>query len=180
MISDENIILSTKKWVTEVVVGCVFCPFAAREVKKESIHYEVVHKDEIESCLLSIIQECVRLDENEQIETTLIIFPHQFSDFEEYLDFAELAEELMIDEGYEGIYQIASFHPDYLFADSEEEDPANYTNRSIYPMLHLLREESIETALENYENPEEIPERNVRFAREKGLIYMENLRNACK
>jgi hypothetical protein len=80
--------------------------------------------------------------------------------------------------GYEGVYQVASFHPLYLFVNSDENDPANYTNRSIYPMLHLLREESIDKALENYKEPESIPIRNVNFARDKGLTYMKLLRDA--
>ena len=96
-----------------------------------------------------------------------------------YLDLVEMAEDLIEEEDYEGVYQVASFHPDYLFAGSDSEDPANYTNRSPYPMLHLLREESIEKALEHYSgDPDEIPERNIRFAREKGLAYMKRLFNS--
>jgi uncharacterized protein len=78
-------------------------------------------------------------------------------------------------QGYEGVYQVASFHPNYLFAGSHENDAANYTNRSVYPMLHLLREEAVEKALEHYKDPETIPERNIQFAREKGLAYMKKL-----
>ncbi|HEV7782749.1 MAG TPA: DUF1415 family protein, partial [Chitinophagaceae bacterium] len=81
--------------------------------------------------------------------------------------------------GYEGIYQLASFHPLYLFANSSPTDAANYTNRSVYPMLHLLREESIDKALAHYSDPENIPERNINFAHEKGLTYMKMLRDAC-
>ena len=81
--------------------------------------------------------------------------------------------------GYDGIYQIASFHPEYCFADSTIDDPANYTTRSIYPMLHLLREESISRALKHYKDPEGIPVANVNYAREKGLVYMQMLRASC-
>ena len=109
----ELVIERTKKWITEVVIGCNFCPFAANVVKRQTIYY-----------------------------------------------------------------QVASFHPLYLFEGSVENDPANYTNRSVYPMLHLLREESIDKALENYKDPESIPERNILFAREKGLAYMKTLRDA--
>lgn len=79
---------------------------------------------------------------------------------------------------YEGIYQVASFHPEYVFADSPMDDPANYTNRSPYPMLHILREASIAKAISHYTSPEKIPERNVHFAREKGLAFMKALREA--
>jgi hypothetical protein len=125
------------------------------------------------------MEELRYLDRAEDIETTLIIFPNHFADFEEYLDLAELAEDLSVEQDYEGVYQIASFHPDYCFAEAEANDPANYTNRSPYPMLHLLREDSITKALDHFIDPEGIPERNIAFAQEKGLKYMQMLRAAC-
>ncbi|HMC87200.1 MAG TPA: DUF1415 domain-containing protein, partial [Chitinophagaceae bacterium] len=96
-----------------------------------------------------------------------------------YLELVRLAEKLLKQEGYQGIYQVASFHPLYCFAGAPADDPANYTNRSVYPMLHLLREESVEQAIANYPNPEKIPERNILFARSKGIAYMKKLRDAC-
>jgi hypothetical protein len=89
------------------------------------------------------------------------------------------AEALLIESDYEGIYQVASFHPDYQFAGTLMADAANYTNRSIFPMLHLLRESSVDKALEHYADPEGIPDRNIDFAREKGPAYMKMLRDAC-
>ena len=91
----------------------------------------------------------------------------------------DVAERLLKQKGYEGIYQLASFHPLYRFAGTDDNDAANFTNRSLYPMLHLLREESIEKALQHYKEPESIPEYNIHFAREKGLVYMKMLRDAC-
>jgi len=133
----------------------------------------------LESALASVVEELQFLDRMEDIETTLVIFPGQFSDFEEYLDLVDMAEDLSAEQGYEGVYQIASFHPEYCFAGAKDDDPANYTNRSPYPMLHLLREESITKALEHFEDPEGIPERNMAFAEQKGLKYMQMLRAAC-
>jgi hypothetical protein len=179
MDSTNQIISQTKKWITEVVVGCNFCPFAARELKQNNVHYQVEPATELNVCLQSFLQECIRLDNDEMIETTLLIFPNAFQSFDEYLDLVSLAEKLISKKGYKGIYQVASFHPLYCFADSSADDAANYTNRSIYPMLHLLREESIEQALKRYADPEQIPERNIRFAREKGILYMKMLRDAC-
>jgi len=127
-----------------VVVGCNFCPFAAREVKAGSIHYQVEDATELSYSLQAFLQECTRLDEEEAIETTLLIFPDAFQRFEDYLDLVALAEKLLKKSGYEGVYQVASFHPLYRFAKTAADDPENYTNRSIYPMLHLLREERIE------------------------------------
>ena len=118
-----------------------------------------------------------RLDNDPSIETSFLIFPNAFQKFHDYLDLLSLADDRLKRNGYEGIYQVASFHPLYLFANSDETDPANYTNRSIYPMLHLLREESMTKALANYKDPESIPMRNIDFAKKKGLAYMKMLRD---
>ncbi|MBV1875114.1 MAG: DUF1415 domain-containing protein, partial [Cycloclasticus sp.] len=98
----------------------------------------------------------------------------------DYLDFAAVADALLIDEGYEGIFQLATFHPDYCFDGQKQDDASNYTNRSPYPILHLIREASIETALKNVASPDKIPSRNIEFAREKGLDEMQALLKSCK
>jgi hypothetical protein len=147
-------------------------------VKQQTIFYKVEENTEIDACLDSFVYEMKRLDNDATIETSFLIFPNAFQKFDDYLELVSLAENRLKRNGYEGVYQVASFHPLYLFADSDEDDPANYTNRSIYPMLHLLREESIDKALENYKSPDCIPVRNINFAREKGLAYMKMLRNA--
>jgi len=95
------------------------------------------------------------------------------------LDFLELAQGLLEVQNYEGVYQLASFHPNYCFEGSAENDAANYTNRSPYPMLHLLRESSLERALANYKNPEKIPDNNVKLTRELGLEKMKSTLAAC-
>ena len=97
----------------------------------------------------------------------------------QYLDLVDKGERLLVKENYEGIYQLASFHPLYLFAGSNENDAANYTNRSPYPMLHILREDSITKALENFDDPDSIPEKNIDFAKTKGLEYMKMLAASC-
>jgi len=125
--------------------------------------------------LEALVKELYYLDENEDIETTFIILPNNFGDFTTYLNLVDIAEKLMEKEDYEGVYQLASFHPQYCFAGEHINDAANYTNRSPYPMLHILREESITTALENFPAPYSIPERNIAFARGKGLAYMQGL-----
>jgi uncharacterized protein len=179
MSAATQIINETKKWINDVVVGCNFCPFAANVVKKQTIYYKVEESIDTDICLEALLTEIIRLDDETTIETSFLIFPNNFKEFDDYLTMVLLAEKLLKQKGYEGIYQIASFHPLYLFADSWENDAANYTNRSIYPMLHLLREADIDKALENYSSPENIPERNINFAREKGLVYMKMLRDAC-
>ena len=174
----EQIIERTKKWIVDVVIGCNLCPFAANVLKKQALFYKVETSNDLNECLDSFVNEMERLDNEEMIDTSLLIFPGAFEKFDDYLNLLSLAEGLLKKKGYEGIYQVASFHPLYLFAGSNEDDAANYTNRSIYPMLHLLREESIDRALENYKEPESIPERNINFAREKGLVYMKMLRDS--
>jgi|SRR5688572_4821732 len=176
--SSEQIIDRTKKWILDVVINCNLCPFAVQVVKQQTIFYKVETSIDRDVCLNSFAYEMQRLDNDKTIETSFLIFPGTFQKFDDYLCLLSLAEELLKRNGYEGIYQVASFHPLYLFANSEENDPANYTNRSIYPMLHLLREDSIDKALEHYKSPESIPERNIDFTREKGLVYMKMLRDA--
>ncbi len=179
MITDEQVIQYTKNWVEKVVIGCNFCPFAAREVTRGGAHYAIVRTDDIEQSLLSVIQECERLDTTEEIGTTLLIFPDHFGKFDAFLDLLSFSEALLEEHDYEGIYQIASFHPHYRFADVQANDPSNYTNRSPYPMLHLLRESSIDKALENYPDPEGIPDRNIAYAKAQGLAQMKALLSAC-
>ena len=176
--TSEQIIGRTKKWIVDVVIGCNFCPFAANVVKQQTIFYKVEENTEMDACLDSFVHEMKRLDSDITIETSFLIFPNAFQKFDDYLDLLFLAENRLKRNGYEGVYQVASFHPLYLFANSDENDPANYTNRSIYPMLHLLREQSMNKALENYKSPESIPARNINFAREKGLAYMRMLRDS--
>ncbi|MEO9211488.1 MAG: DUF1415 domain-containing protein [Ginsengibacter sp.] len=175
MNANQIIINQTKAWVINVVVGCNFCPFAAKEVKKNSLHYVVENSEKIQDCLSALLKEYQRLDNNLSIETTLVIFPHFFKDFDDYLSFLHRAEKALQLKKYEGIYQLAGFHPLYQFADSTLEDPANYTNRSPYPMIHILREESVERAIASFPHIEKIPERNIHFTRSKGLAYMKQL-----
>ena len=176
---ESTVITQTVNWIKSVVIGCNFCPFAAKAMLRKSIRYVVLPEVTLESSLEAFVEELRYLDRTDDIETTLVIFPNHFADFEQYLDLVELAEALAADQGYDGIYQVASFHPDYCFADSDNDDPANYTNRSIYPMLHILREDSITNVLENFPDPEGIPQRNIDFAQRKGLAYMQVLRAAC-
>ncbi|HQV56292.1 MAG: DUF1415 domain-containing protein [Chitinophagaceae bacterium] len=172
---NEIIVTKTKSWITNVVVACNFCPFAAREIKRGSIHYEVINNATTKTVLEATLKMFLLLNNNEQIETSILILPDHFSEFNDYLDLVEKVETLLTKNNYEGIYQIASFHPKYMFADSDENDPSNYTNRSPYPMLHFLREESVTKAIAGYTDIENVPKRNIAFTKEKGLAYMQQL-----
>ena len=177
--TDTLLIAHTRAWVESVIVKLNLCPFAGREVARNSIHYRVIRGDDLGSCLHALIEACVHLDQNTDIETSLLIFAEGFRDFYDFLDLEEIANTLMVDQGYEGVYQLASFHPAYCFADQDTDDPANYTNRSPYPMLHLLREASIEHVLEKTSEPELIPQRNIDLTRARGLEAMRALLAAC-
>ncbi len=172
---NEIIVTKTKTWITNVVVACNFCPFAAREIKRGSIHYEVINDATTKNILEATLKMFLLLNTNEKIETSLLILHDHFSEFNDYLDLVEKAENLLTKNNYEGIYQIASFHPKYMFAGSDENDHSNYTNRSPYPMLHFLREESVTKAIAGYTNIENVPKRNIAFTKEKGLAYMQQL-----
>ena len=171
----ETVITQTKKWITNVVIGCNFCPFAAKEQKRGSIHYRVLTEATSATVLTAVMEIIIQLDKDATIETTLLILPGSFSSFQAYLQLIDIAETLSVKEGYEGIYQIASFHPDYLFAGSTAADASNYTNRSPYPMLHFLREDSVSKAVDSYPDIDEVPNRNIVFANKKGLLYMQQL-----
>ena len=179
METNQKVIEETKDWINKVVIGCNFCPFAAKVVKQNAVRYEIIENKTVDQLMAIVLDEMLRLDQDKNIETSFLIFPNSYNDFNEYLKLVSEAEKLLTKNGYEGIYQLASFHPLYQFADSLENDAANFTNRSLFPMLHLLREESIEKALVSYESPESIPERNINFAREKGQAYMKMLRDSC-
>ena len=169
MTNKTQIIQQTKNWLSKVIIEHSICPFAKREHDNNRIHYEVIESKDLETQLEQLVLQCEALDNDASRETSLLIFPSALDDFEEYLDLLEIGTELMTKQGYEGVYQLASFHPEYCFADADIDDPSNYTNRSPYPMLHILREASIEKALANFPDPENIPERNIKLTRDLGL-----------
>ena len=168
MTAAAKIATQTARWIERVIIKHNFCPFAAPEVKRRGIHYQVSDATENSAALTQLLAEWERLDAQESIRTSFLIFPSFLNDFNDYLDFLFVAENLLQTAGYEGIYQLASFHPDYQFAQSDFDDPANFTNRSPYPMLHILREDMLEEALKNFPHPENIPNNNIKKARKLG------------
>lgn len=176
---ESEIIQQTEKWIKSVVIDLNFCPFASKALLKKSVRYIVLKDVGVKQSLEALVQEFEFLNDHEDIETTFLIFANDFVDFKVYLQLVKKAENTITKEDYDGIYQVASFHPDYCFDGSDSDDAANYTNRSIYPMLHVLREDSLTKALALYPSPELIPEHNIALARQKGLQYMQMLRAAC-
>lgn len=171
---------ATRAWVETFVVAHNVCPFAGREVARGSVRYRAVAARDWESALLALVAECRRLDASPGIETTLLVLTPGLEAFDDYLDFLAVAEALLAEQGYEGTYQLASFHPDYVFEGAEPEDPANFTNRSPFPVLHLLREAGLERALAHYPDPEAIPERNMASLRAEGSEALAAARAALR
>jgi uncharacterized protein len=171
----EEIIQHTKNWIKDVVIGCNFCPFASKVFLGTKLRYVVIEKATADEAMDYLLAEFNHLDEHKETETTLLIFPNSFKDFNTYLDVYEMAEDLVEDEDYEGEYQVASFHPNYQFGGVATDDASNYTNRSPYPMLHILREDSVTKVVQAFKETAEIPKRNIAFARSKGVDYMRDL-----
>ncbi len=180
MVNENIVIQQTEKWIKSVVIDLNFCPFASKALLQKSIGYSVLCDQVGVSLILeTLLKEYKLLDEQKNTETSFIILTEAFTDFKSYLTLVKKAEQHLQKNNYDGVYQIASFHPNYCFAGSSESDPANYTNRSPYPMLHILREESLTKALNLYPHPENIPDNNIELAHKKGLAYMQMLRLAC-
>lgn len=159
---------AVRQWIETVVIGLNLCPFAARPFRSGAVRIHVSEAaDELE--LLTELQlELTRLDETPatELETTLIAVPNMLADFLDYNDFLDRADELLDRFEWSGIYQVASFHPQYQFADTQPDDVENFTNRSPVPLLHLLREDSVEVAVDGHPDVDRIPENNIRRLRE--------------
>lgn len=178
----EQLIADTRCWLQQVVVGLQLCPFASRPLQQHTIRYRVCdasNGNDIYAALLSEFIDFLQLPPA-QAETALFIVPQGLQRFEDYLDLLHAAEAGIDAAGLSGTLQLASFHPDYRFADSADDDAANYSNRSPWPMFHLLREDLMEQALADYPQPERIPERNIRRLRKLGLQHMQRQLAACR
>ena len=168
--SDADIIAATRKWLEKVVIGLGLCPFAAGVHTRGQIHYTVSAQQTTDGLLDDLIRELSELrDADPQLrETSLLIHPHVLADFGDYNQFLDDADAAVRSLGLEGEVQIASFHPHYQFADSEVDAIENYSNRSPYPMLHLLREASVTRAVETYPDIDAIGDNNIATLRGLG------------
>ena len=170
--SAELITQQTKNWLDEIVIGLTLCPFASSVVKDDAVDYTIVDSDDTEQHLHALADGFTKLDQTSEIETSLIIFPNAYPVFEDYLELLLLSNLLLEDLNYIGTYQLASFHPDYRFDETEEDDASNFSNRSPYPMLHILRESSVEKVIDHYENIDDIPEINIKKLKDIGYESM--------
>lgn len=174
---DEAVIAATRHWLEKAVIGLNLCPFAGAVYAADRIRYVVSGATTAEALLQVLADELQQLaaaDERET-ETTLLIHPQVLGDFLDYNDFLGLADALVADLGLEGVLQVASFHPQYRFADTEPDDITNCTNRSPYPTLHLLRESSVERAVAAHPDTERIYRDNIETLRRLGREGWERL-----
>jgi hypothetical protein len=169
--SHDAVVAATRHWLTEAVIGLNLCPFAKAVHVKGQIRYAVSDAVDMEGVLADLETELQTLvaANPDAVDTTLLIVPQALSDFLDYNDCLFFAERMLKQLRLEGIVQIASFHPFYQFEGSEPDDIGNYTNRAPYPILHLLREDSIERAVQAFPDAEEIYERNQETLRRIGL-----------
>lgn len=180
--SPDTVVAQTRRWLERVVVALNLCPFARRPFEAGLVRYAVSGAENPEDLLAQLCTELDHLRDTpaDRLETTLLIHPGVLSDFLDYNDFLDVADALVEDLGYADIFQIASFHPDYRFAGTQPEDAENYTNRSPYPMLHLIRQDSLSAALEHYPLPETIPQRNIETVNALGAAHMQALLAGCR
>lgn len=175
--NEDAVIAATRQWVEQAVIGLNLCPFARAVYAGDRIRYVVSAAATAEALLQALAEELQVLaatDERET-ETTLLIHPRVMADFLDFNDFLGVADVLIADLGLEGVLQVASFHPQYQFADTRPDDVTNCSNRSPYPTLHLLRESSIERAVAAHPDTERIYRDNIQTLRRLGREGWERL-----
>lgn len=160
---DEEILASVGQWLDDVVIGLNLCPFASRPRAERRIRLTISHATTEEGLLEDMQAELERLSDTpvSELETTVIAIPDMLEDFNDYNQFFDLVDLWLQQFGWEGEFQVASFHPHYQFAYTDPDDAGNLTNRSPWPLLHLIREDSLEQALAHYPDPDGIPARNI-------------------
>jgi len=169
-ITNDEVISATRRWVEKSVIGLNLCPFAENPYRGKRVRFHVSEQRSAAGLLDELRAELTLLAtvDPEVCETTLLIHPWVLNDFIEYNDFLGICDEVVAELGLEGVLQVASFHPQYQFAGSQPDDIENYTNRSPHPVLHLLREASVERAVAAVGDTEEIYRRNMRTLRSLG------------
>ena len=179
LLKDSEITGSVQRWVESFVVDLNLCPFAKRELIKNRIRFALTAAQTEEELLTALQAELELLDSDTSIETTLLIHAKVLQDFYDYNQFLDYADELLLQMGLEGVYQIASFHPHYQFGNTDPDAAENYTNRSPYPMLHIIREESIARAIADSPNIDQVPARNIALMNQLGKDRLRALMQAC-
>jgi len=167
----------TKVWIDKFVIGLNLCPFAKAVFDKDQIRYLVNEAESNDELLIAFYQELLLLKKigPKTAATSFIILPNAFSDFTQYLDFYAQAEFVLKESKFDQTFQLAGFHPDYIFQNSEADDIENATNRSPYPMIHILRVKQVTKAIDTHPDVESIPETNMNTLKELGQSGLDNI-----
>ncbi|EJL84059.1 hypothetical protein PMI15_02302 [Polaromonas sp. CF318] len=168
--TDQEVLDKTRLWLEKAVIGLNLCPFAKAVYVKNQVRLVVSHARHADDLLEELDRELDLLVATpaEEVDTTLLIHPTLFEDFLDFNDFLEIAEGVVDEHGLEGVIQLASFHPRFQFEGTEPEDIGNYTNRAPFAILHLLREDSVERAVEAFPEAEAIFEQNIQALEKLG------------
>ncbi len=177
----QTAIEKTETWLRDWVIHLNLCPFARHPYEQGKVDIVSSNATDSDAVFAFVLNELDRLQQTpvKVLETTLVVIENHLQVFDDYLDFLSILDQVIKETGLEGIIQVASFHPEYCFEGEDLGDPANFTNRSPYPMFHLIREQSLEKAVANYPDPEKIPERNIALLREMGTGEILKLLKCC-
>jgi hypothetical protein len=178
----ENALQETRAWVERAVVGLNLCPFAKAPLVKGQVRFVLCETDDPRVLLEALCEEMRKLSQADpaDLETTLLVHPNVLGDFLDFNDFLEAADDAVESLGFEGVLQVASFHPDFQFAGTSHDDLGNATNRSPYPTLHLLREQSVGRAVAAFPEAESIFEANIRTLEALGEEGWAALQAQCR
>ena len=170
-LTDEQVLAETRRWIEKAVIGLNLCPFAKAVYIKDQVRIVVSRARHLDAFLDELDRELLLLRDTpaEQIETTLLVHPTLFPEFEVFNDFLNVVDDVVAEHELDGVIQVAPFHPAFQFEGTEPDDITNHTNRSPYPTLHLLREASVERAAESGDDADTIVERNQQRLRELGV-----------
>lgn len=177
--NNDEVIRSIQNWVASFVVDLNLCPFAKGVLADNRVRFARTGAATEEQLLTALQAELELLNLDPSIETTLLIHPGILQEFYDYNQFLDNADQLLLQMNLEGVYQVASFHPDYQFDGTDPEDVENYTNRSPYPVLHLIREASLERVLAEFPDTDQIPARNIALMKSLGQYRLTALTQGC-
>ena len=161
MSKERAIIDAVSLWIENVVIGLELCPFARSVYDNQQIRYRVSRSEHVDELMFDLHQEISWLASQPETDTSLLIIPCQMDEFSEFNQMLDQAESLLDAYDWQGVFQLASFHPFYQFADCQPQDRQNWSNRAPYPILHILRESSVEQAIQHFPEIDEIPRKNI-------------------
>jgi hypothetical protein len=172
---EQEIIQQVKNWLQSFVIDLNLCPFARRELAADNIRFVVSQAQSENDLTLALDAELTLLTARPEITTTLLVHPRVLSDFYDYNNYLNDADALLQAQQLEGVYQIASFHPHYQFAHTHPDDAENYSNRAPYPLLHILREDTVANAIDSYPEIDESPANNIARLNQIGSSVLKSM-----